>query len=79
MKIVPNRTMRLGGRRVEFGKPVEVPEEDARLALRHGWAAEAPAKRASAAKADAAETAAAETAAAETAAEQPATPDAAGE
>ena len=68
MKIVPNRTMRLGGRRVEFGKPVEVPEEDARLALRHGWAAEAPAKRASAAKADAAEPAA----------EQPATPDAAG-
>ena len=73
MKIIPNRTMRLGGRRVEFGKPVEVPEDDARLALRHGWAAEAPAKRASAAKADAAETAAAETAA-----EQPATPDAAG-
>ena len=73
MKIIPNRTMRLGGRRVEFGKPVEVPEEDARLALRHGWAAEAPAKRASAAKADAAETAAAETAA-----EQPATTDAAG-
>ena len=69
MKIVPNRTMRLGGRRVEFGKPVEVPEEDARLALRHGWAAEAPAKRASAAKADAAETAA----------EHLATPDAAGE
>ena len=68
MKIVPNRTMRLGGRRVEFGKPVEVPEEDARLALRHGWAAEAPAKRASAAKADAAEPAA----------EQPATTDAAG-
>ena len=68
MKIIPNRTMRLGGRRVEFGKPVEVPEEDARLALRHGWAAEAPAKRASAAKA----------AAAETAAEQPATTDAAG-
>lgn len=69
MKIIPNRTMRLGGRRVEFGKPVEVPEEDARLALRHGWAAEAPAKRASAAKADAAETAA----------EQPAATDAAGE
>ena len=68
MKIVPTRTMRLGGRRVEFGKPVEVPEEDARLALRHGWAAEAPAKRASAAKADAAEPAA----------KQPATTDAAG-
>ena len=69
MKIVPNRTMRLGGRRVEFVKPVEVPEEDAGLALLHGWAAEALAKRASAAKADAAEPAA----------EQPATPDAAGE
>ena len=68
MKIIPNRTMRLGGRRVEFGKPVEVPEDDARLALRHGWAAEAPAKRASAAKADAAEPAA----------KQPATTDAAG-
>ena len=73
MKIVPNRTMRLGGRRVEFGKPVEVPEEDALLALRHGWAAEAPAKRASAAKAEAVEPAAVEPAA-----EQPATPDAAG-
>ena len=73
MKIVPNRTMRLGGRRVEFGKPVEVPEEDARLALRHGWAAEAPAKRASAAKAEAVEPAAVEPAA-----EQPATTDAAG-
>lgn len=56
MKIIPNRTMRLGGRRVEFGKPVEVPEEDAKLALRHGWAVEAPAKqRASAAKAEAPE------------------------
>ena len=69
MKIVPTRTMRLGGRRVEFNKAVDVSEDDARIALRHGWAAEAPAKRASAAKADAAETAA----------EQPATPDAAGE
>lgn len=70
MKIIPNRTMRLGGRRVEFGKSVEVPEDDAKLALRHGWAVEAPAKqRASAARADAAEPAA----------EQPAAPDAAGE
>lgn len=59
MKIVPTRTMRLGGRRVEVGKPVEVPEDDAKLALRHGWASEAPAKRAAApAKADAAEPAA---------------------
>lgn len=43
MKIVPTRTMRLGGRRVEVGKPVEVPEDDATLALRHGWAVKAPA------------------------------------
>lgn len=59
MKIVPTRTMRLGGRRVEAGKPVEVPEDDAKLALRHGWATEPTAKRAgAAAKADAAEPAA---------------------
>lgn len=73
MKIVPHRTMRLGGRRVECGKPVDVPEDDARLALRMGWAAEAPAKpRASAAKAEAgpaADPVAAEPAAADTAAE----------
>ena len=69
MKIIPNRTMRLGGRRVEFGKPVEVPEDDAKLALRHGWAVEAPAKqRANAARADAAESAA-----------EPSATDAAGE
>ena len=54
MKIVPNRTMRLGGRRVEFNKAIDVSEDDARIALRHGWAVEAPAKqRASAAKAEA--------------------------
>ena len=53
MKIVPNRTMRLGGRRVEFGKAVDVPKDDAALALRHGWAVEAPAKRSPAPKADA--------------------------
>ena len=68
MKIVPNRTMRLGGRRVEVNKAVDVSEDDARIALRHGWAAEASAKRASAAKAEAVEPAA----------EQPATTDAAG-
>lgn len=61
MKIIPNRTMRLGGRRVEFGKPVDVPEDDAKLALRHGWAVEAPAKRGGAA-ARAEETAAPEAA-----------------
>lgn len=75
MKIVPHRTMRLGGRRVECGKPVDVPEDDAHLALRMGWAAEAPAKprasaaKAEAAKAEAAEPVAAEPAAADTAAE----------
>lgn len=66
MKIVPNRTMRLGGRRVEFGKAVDVPDDDAALALCHGWAVEAPAKRAAAARAEeAAAPAAAEATAAE--------------
>lgn len=46
MKIIPNRTMRLGGRRVEAGKAIDVPEADAELALRHCWAIKAPAKAA---------------------------------
>lgn len=58
MKIVPARTMRLGGRRVESGKPVEVPDEDAQLALRHGWAVAAAAKRSGATAKPAAEPAA---------------------
>lgn len=52
MKIVPTRTHRLGGRRVEAGKAVEVSDDDARLALRHGWAVEAPAKRGTNTKAE---------------------------
>ena len=48
MKIVPTRTHRLGGRRVEAGKAVEVSDDDARLALRHGWAVKAPANSAKA-------------------------------
>lgn len=44
MKIIPTRTMRLGGRRVEAGKAIDVPETDAALALRHGWAVEAKGK-----------------------------------
>ena len=52
MKIIPTRTHRLGGRRVEFGKTVDVPEEDAALALRHGWATKAPARAEKTAKPD---------------------------
>lgn len=55
MRIIPNRTMRLGGRRVEFGKPVEVPDEDAQLAMRQGLAVAAAAKRSSPAAKPAAE------------------------
>ena len=43
-RIIPTRTMRLEGRRVEFGKPVDVSDEAAELALRHGWATKAQAK-----------------------------------
>lgn len=49
MKIVPTRTMRLAGQHVEAGRSVNLPEDAARLALRHGWAVEAPAKAAKAA------------------------------
>jgi hypothetical protein len=42
MKIIPNRTMRLGGKRVEQGKPADVPDADGELAVRHGWAIKAP-------------------------------------
>lgn len=38
MRIIPTRTMRLGGQHVEQGRPADVPDEDAALALRHGWA-----------------------------------------
>ena len=43
-RIIPRRTMRLEDERVEAGKAVEVSEAAAELALRHGWADEAPAK-----------------------------------
>ncbi len=49
MKIVPNRTMQLDGKHVEKGKAVDVSEDAAELAIRHGWAAKAPAKAAKAA------------------------------
>lgn len=49
MKILPNRTMRLGGKRVEAGKPVDVPQVDGDLAIRHGWAVVVPADKAKAA------------------------------
>lgn len=38
MKIIPIRKMLLGGRHVEAGHPVDVPEADGALALRMGWA-----------------------------------------
>lgn len=38
VRIIPTRTHRLGGERVEAGVPVGVPAADADLALRHGWA-----------------------------------------
>ncbi|MCF8186613.1 MAG: hypothetical protein K9J28_07340 [Sulfuritalea sp.] len=42
MKIIPKRTMFLDGRRVEFGKSEEVSKAAGDLAIRHGWAVEAP-------------------------------------
>jgi hypothetical protein len=38
MKILPKRSMRLGGKDVQAGKPAEVSKADADLAIRHGWA-----------------------------------------
>lgn len=42
MRILPTRKMQLAGRRCDIGVPVEVPESDARLALRSGWAVVEP-------------------------------------
>ena len=42
MKIIPNRTMRLEGERVEAGKVSNVSQKAGELALRHGWASLAP-------------------------------------
>lgn len=50
MKLIIHRTMRLGGQRYEAGDTVDVPEADAELALRHGWAGK-PTKVVSPAKA----------------------------
>lgn len=44
MKIIPNRTMFLDGRRVVAGKLEEVSKAEGELAIRHGWAAEATGK-----------------------------------
>jgi|GEM_PF-4456932 len=38
MKIIPLRTMRLDGQRVEQGKPDDVSDAAGDLAIRHGWA-----------------------------------------
>lgn len=44
MKIIPTRTMRLGGEHVERAVPVDVSDADGAHAIRHGWAVAAPAK-----------------------------------
>lgn len=51
MKIIPIRKMLLGGRHVEAGQPVDVPEADGVLALRMGWAKADEAKPAKRSKA----------------------------
>lgn len=43
MKIIPNRTMFLDGRRVVAGKVEDVSKSEGDLAIRHGWAVEAKA------------------------------------
>lgn len=42
MRILPNRTMRLDSVRVVAGEPAEVSDHSAVLAIRMGWATEAP-------------------------------------
>jgi hypothetical protein len=44
MKIIPIRTMRLGGKHLERATPVDVTEANGAHAIRHGWAVAAPAK-----------------------------------
>lgn len=44
MKIIPKRTMFLDGKRVVAGKTEEVSKSAGDLAIRHGWAVEAPTK-----------------------------------
>lgn len=43
MRIIPTRDMRLAGQHCQAGVAVEMPESEAQLALRHGWAVQAPA------------------------------------
>ena len=43
MKIIPSRTMRLGGEHLARGVAVNVCAEDAAKAIRHGWAVAVPA------------------------------------
>jgi hypothetical protein len=42
MRILPNRKMRLDGRHVEPGIPVDVAPDAADLAIRNGWASAQP-------------------------------------
>lgn len=44
MKIITNRNIRLSGERFESGKPKDCADADGKLAIRHGWAIEAPKK-----------------------------------
>lgn len=44
MKIIPNRTMRLGGQHLQRAIPADVADADGALAIRQGWAVVAPAK-----------------------------------
>lgn len=44
MKIIPTRTMRMGGKHLERAIPVDVSEADGATAIRHGWAVAAPVK-----------------------------------
>ena len=38
VRILPTRTHRLAGQRVQVGVPATVPADAADLAIRHGWA-----------------------------------------
>ncbi len=62
MIIIPKRTMQLDNRQVVAGKKEKVSDEEGKLAIRHGWAVEAPKELTKAEKsaAEAAEKAAAE-------------------
>ena len=53
MRITPSRSMRLAGRHLPEGVPADVPEAEAQLALRHGWAVAVPDGKAPRRKAEA--------------------------